>query len=347
MNCLLNYVGIRSCGVAPESGVFINQFPGMSTELMDKIASQDQVTFIQVWKDIQNSAYLRFKSVVQDALVSFGSARFDQILYQTQKPFVQQWAKVEPKPEEAIFRGVIATITGSRYVGLKVKNILVFNSGNTDVQYVDVRLVETQTGKILWQESITMQPGMNKIFVNETFFSDWNAINIALLVDCTNLPTLDGTFMDYGAFGWGNLMDSCPSQFSCWVNQGYSIYPITADLNYESGNDWNNDNSQSGVYWDAELIASLDAFICSQKEDLLDAWTNLLCYYTLWTKMSSNRVNWFTNSNQEITNSNMATYDTQFKDAIKIWANQLNLQGEGMAFNYEDAAIFQNRGRMP
>jgi hypothetical protein len=43
----------------------------------------------------------------------------------------------------------------------------------------------------------------------------------------------------------------------------------------------------------------------------------------------------------------MATYDTQFKDAIKIWANQLNLQGEGMAFNYEDAAIFQNRGRMP
>jgi hypothetical protein len=147
MNCLLNYVGIRSCGTAPESGVFINQFPGMSTELMDKIASQDQVTFSQVWKDIQNSAYLRFKSVVQDALVSFGSARFDQILYQTQKPFVQQWAKVEPKPEEAIFRGVIATITGSRYVGLKVKNILVYNSGNTDVQYVDVRLVETQTGK--------------------------------------------------------------------------------------------------------------------------------------------------------------------------------------------------------
>lgn len=347
MNPLLDYVGIRSCGIAPESGIFINQFPGMSTELMDKIASQDQVTFKQVWTDIQNSAYLRFRSIIQDALVTAGSSRFDSVIYQTQKPFVQQWAKVEPEPEAEIYRGVITSITGSKYLGLKVKKILVYNSSEFDVQYVDIKLVQTQDGKILWQESKTLTPGMNSILVNETFYSDFNAINIALLVDCTNLPTLNGSFMDYGFFGWGSFNDFCPSQFSSWVFPGYSIYPITAALDYVSGNDWNTDSTQSGVYWDAELIASLDAFISSQKEDLLDSWTNLLCKQTLWSKLSSNRVNWFTQSNQEITNANMATFETQFTDAIKIWANQLNLQGEGLAFNYEDAAIVQNRGRRP
>ena len=125
MNPLLNYVGVRSCGVTPESGIYINQFPGMSTELLDKIASQDQVTFAGVWNDIQNSSYLRFKTMVQDALVSAGSARMDQVLYQTQKPFVNQWDSIQKKDASPQFRGVIASIAGSRYVGLKIKNILI------------------------------------------------------------------------------------------------------------------------------------------------------------------------------------------------------------------------------
>jgi hypothetical protein len=347
MNPLLDYVGIRSCGVTPESGIFINQFPGMSTELMDKIASQDQITFKQVWNDIQTSAYLDFSNLIQDALVTAGSARFDEVLYQTQKPFVQQWAEIEGEPAAEIYRGCIASVAGSRYVGLNVKEVLIYNSGEIDVPYVDIRLVETQTGRILKQLNETLEPGMNKIPVNEVFYSDFDKINIALLVDCTNLPTLNGTFMDYGTFGWGDLMDSCPSQFSNWVFAGYSIFPLTAPLDFVKGNGWSNDASQSGVYWDAELVVSLDAFVSSQKKKLLSAWTSFLCYYTLWFKISSNRVNYFTNSNLETTNANMATFEQKYLTAIKIWANQLNLQGEGLAFNYSDAAVVQNRGIRP
>jgi len=319
----------------------------MSTELLDKIASQDQVTFAGVWNDIQNSSYLRFKTMVQDALVSAGSARMDQVLYQTQKPFVNQWDSIQKKDARPQFRGVIASIAGSRYVGLKIKNILIYNSGELDVQYVDIRIVQTQDGKILKQLTETLSPGMNKIPVNEVFYSDFDKINIALLVDCSNLDTLDGNFIDYGNFGFGDLLDYCPSQYSNWIQDGYIIYPITAGLDYVKGQDWNNDSSQSGVYWDAELIASLDAFINAQKEPLLDAWTNLLCKQTLWAKLSSFRVNYFTQSNREITESNMATFESQLIDAVKVWAKQLNLENEGLAFNYRDAAMIQSSGRRP
>lgn len=319
----------------------------MSTELLDKIASQDQVTFAGVWNDIQTSSYLRFKTMVQDALVSAGSARMDQVLYQTQKPFVNQWDSIQKKDASNQFRGVIASIAGSRYVGLKIKNILIYNSGESDVQYVDIRIIQTQDGKILKQLTETLSPGMNKIPVNEVFYSDFDKINIALLVDCSNLDTLDGNFIDYGNFGFGDLLDYCPSQYSNWIQDGYIIYPITAGLDYVKGQDWNNDSSQSGVYWDAELIASLDAFINAQKEPLLDAWTNLLCKQTLWSKLSSFRVNYFTQSARDITESNMATFESQLIDAIKVWAKQLNLENEGLAFNYRDAAVIQSSGRRP
>lgn len=347
MNPLLNYVGVRSCGTNPESGLFINQFPGMSTELLDKIASQDQITFAGVWNDIQNSSYLRFKTMVQNALVSAGSARMDQTIYKTQNPFVNQWSELTVKNEQPFFSGVAVSVAGSKYVGLKVKSILVYNSCAADVQYVDIRIIQTQDGKILKQLTETIKPGMNRIFLNEVFYSDFDKINIAILVDCSNLKTLDGTFTDYGTYGFGNMSDCCPGQFSNWITAGYSIQPIKAALTYIKGRAWENDTTQTGIYFDGELIASLDAFIAAQKESLLDAWTNFICKQTLWAKLASNRVNFFTQSNREITVSNMTVYEEQFIDALKVWANQLNLKNEGMAFNFEDAAVIQNSGRRP
>lgn len=61
MTCLIDYIGIRYCGEeSPESGVFINSLPGISLESIDKIANEDQVTFLRVWEDVQQEAATRF-----------------------------------------------------------------------------------------------------------------------------------------------------------------------------------------------------------------------------------------------------------------------------------------------
>lgn len=60
--CLIDYIGLRVCGnESPESGVFINTLPGVSIEIMDKIAEQEQITFKGVWADVQAEAWVRFK----------------------------------------------------------------------------------------------------------------------------------------------------------------------------------------------------------------------------------------------------------------------------------------------
>lgn len=61
MECLINYIGIRGCGIVePGSGQYINTLPGISLESIDKIADSEQVTYAGVWNDVQTEAANRF-----------------------------------------------------------------------------------------------------------------------------------------------------------------------------------------------------------------------------------------------------------------------------------------------
>ena len=63
MECLIDYIGFTNCENedAPPSGLYINTLPGISLESVDKIANSEQVTYLQVWKDAQIEAAIRFK----------------------------------------------------------------------------------------------------------------------------------------------------------------------------------------------------------------------------------------------------------------------------------------------
>lgn len=345
-NCLENLVGLRGCtAYDPEPVMYLNDMEGMSTELLDKIASQDQITYVGVWNSIQNRAYQKLKTSVQKALKQWASVRLDQVIFQTSKPFVQQWSQVDPLPASDQYRGVFASVQGSKYIGLRIKTAFIYNSGGATVNDVPIKVFETQTGEVLYETTANVAPGVNWIPINQVFTPNFNAINIALLVDASGLDTLSGSFVDYGWQAWDN---ECANRWNWWLTQpGFSNFPVTASLDYGLGSRWTQNNAQSGVYWDAELICSLDAFICAQKEYLVDAWSNLLAAQTLKSKLLSNRVNYFTQSNRDITERNMATMEADFKEALNNWAEQLNLVGEGLCFNCEDESVVSRTARRP
>lgn len=63
MECLIDYIGFFNCANAdaPASGMYINTLPGISLESIDKIANNEQVTYLKVWQDAQAEASIRFK----------------------------------------------------------------------------------------------------------------------------------------------------------------------------------------------------------------------------------------------------------------------------------------------
>jgi len=339
MNCLQNYIGLHGCTAdVPLSGVYINDYPGMSSELMEKIATPEQASYIGMWNSAQAVGYVRIKRDIQLALFQSAEAQLDQVLFQTSKNFVQQWQQIQTVPQEAILKGAFVSIQGSKYLSLRIKQLFVYNAGATTVTACPWYIYQTQDGSILDQGTYDMQPGMNYVPINNEFYSDFDKINIMAAVDCTNLETTTGMFIDWG---WNQMELECATRFTYLWRNGWSIFPVTAPLGYGFGDSWTQDNSQSGVYMDAQLLCSLDSFICQQKEFLVDAWANLLCYQILWAKVASPRANYFSQGNREFTERAMATFLDGYNQSLAIWARQLNLRGEGLCFNCDNAGLIQ------
>lgn len=345
MNCLNGFIGLKGCSTeAPISGVYINDYPTMATELLEKIATPEQASYLGFWDGTQNISYIRFKRDIQAALYAAANAKLDQVLFQTSKSFVQQWQQITPLESAPEYRGVLISIEGSKYMGVRIRQLLIYNSSDSVVEDVPMKIFQAQDATVLWSGEFTLQAGMNYVPVNEVFYTDFDKVNIMLGVDCTNLPTLRGNFVD---FGWQSWDVECATRFSFVWNSGFTIFPVTAPLDYGIGNSWRQNTSQSGVYLDAALICSIDSFICSQKDFLIDAWANLLCYNILFAKMGSYRASYFAQGNKEYTERAMQTYLEAYTDSLTIWARQLNLSGEGLCFNCDDAGLVQQGSILP
>lgn len=64
LTCFIDYIGLSYCpGVyeQPGSGIYLNSLPGISIESIDKIADSEQITYLGVWADVQQSAVAQFK----------------------------------------------------------------------------------------------------------------------------------------------------------------------------------------------------------------------------------------------------------------------------------------------
>lgn len=345
MNCLKDYIGLQGCTAGtPLSGLYINDYPGMSTELLEKVSTPEQASYAGFWNSTQNVAYQRLRRDVQTALFKSAQAQLDQVLFQTSKVFVNQWQSIDPLPLAPEYRGTFVSINGSKYLGIRIKQLYVYNSGATMVPAVEWKVIQTQDGKVLDSGTYDMQPGMNYVPINEVFYSDFDKVNILAVVDCTNLDTLQGMFVDYG---WNQMDIECATRFTYLWRNGWFIRPVTAPLSYVMGSEWESNFSQNGVYMDAQLICSIDAFLCHQKEFLLDAWSNLLCYYVLWAKMASPRANYFAQGNREFTQTAMNTFMADYSDSLNIWARQLNLGAEGLCFDCDVAGLIQQGSTRP
>ena len=312
----------------------------MYMELLEQISSPEQMSYVGFWNSVQNISYERLKRDVQNALFISSKVQLNQVLFQTSNQFVQQWRNVNPLAPSAQYRGTFLSLRGSKYLGVRIRKLYVYNAGSVAVDNVPYRIVQTQDGKDLATGTMSLNPGMNYFPINQVFYSDFDKINIAIFVDCTNLTTLTGNFVDYG-FDQMDLECSAANAWSYIRSSGFIVFPITADLNYQSGMEWTQDNSQSGVYCDAQLLCSLDSFICSQKEFLTDAWANLLAYNILWHKVASPRANFFAQGNREFSERSMATYLDSYNNSMQLWGSQLNLYGEDLCFDCSKAGLIQ------
>lgn len=70
MDCLANRIGIKGCGVSYETApqLYIHSLPGVTLEMIDALANDEQETFIGLWNDVVLRTMKRFELAVKAAL---------------------------------------------------------------------------------------------------------------------------------------------------------------------------------------------------------------------------------------------------------------------------------------
>lgn len=64
MDCFIDYIGLSLCAgaySAPASGIYINSLPGLNIESIDKVADQEQINYLGVWRDVNTNAVQQFR----------------------------------------------------------------------------------------------------------------------------------------------------------------------------------------------------------------------------------------------------------------------------------------------
>lgn len=290
MECLRDFVGIRGCDAPePESGIYVNSLPGITSFLTSKIASDEQITFLGVWNDVQARALKKFQTSVIAAFKSEKAYRIKTIAQMID--LGRSIDSSSPTAASAQYRGVT--------IELRFPSTQIFISSALQVIYVqEVNLYSpaAETGAVI--KIFDLDNGEELDSFTQDLAIGWNRIRV------NGSYAVQRIFIGYDSSSIDSIALSISQSFvhSCQgcIDRIYGYGECTAAVNGAATNDLSDPtaySSGSDTYGLSPVISiqcRYDWVVCGNKEMFLVAWQNLLGAELLSFLIHSNRINAFT-----------------------------------------------------
>ena len=346
MDCLKDYIGIRHCSQEePKSGLFVNNLPGMSTELADKIATSEQMTFVNVWDDVQTRAIGRFIQDFQMYLFDIGGTGFNKTLYTTKR--LTKPRSYELLDSLAAYRGVYVYVPISRYVKFHLQSVQIFIKAiATGVTTANIKILDLQKETVVKTILVPIVVGLNSFETDTHFDANTGAIELFIGIDCTSITTIKTHDSHYGYYQgecFHNSSDLIPHDVQMHgATIGLSDAPLNENISFAQYG--------QGLTLDAQVVCSVEPFLCENKHNLKTAFLYLLGSEMLFQKISSNlgsRVNWFTSGNLEQTQNTRDLFEREYVKAMKNAIRSLNIPDSGVCFECDENSGSFDGGSMP
>jgi hypothetical protein len=302
MQCLKNLIGIRGCGAdAPDSGIWLNDYPGVSIKSLEGITNEEKATFIETWRAIERRAIRR----LQSAVISELSRRYrlirsiESITFSKEPDTVSN--QTAPANEYRGIRLYYSDITGSSLLSLHVQDISIYAK---QAAQTDIIIADAEYGTILWQSNVMLNAGWNKIYVGIDFEQD-------------------SLFIGYDAAGISSpftpiTTDSVSGCAECFTCNRCSLYIAGAKRSYNGATvDVGNTFGVIGTF---SLRCSYDAFICSNKQLFANALAYIALVEVMNERLHSDRINRYTtvdlNKARELRDEYMQMFQQELSDVI-------------------------------
>lgn len=342
IDCISDFIGLKNCnGPAPESGLYINGLPGMSTQLADSIANSEQATYAGVWFDVRTRAHEKLRDDIVRYMYHDSSnvepVNFNQTIYQTRRLKKSSRSTVIINSDQ-VYRGVYIKLPESKYVEFNLKNIFVFSQEDASSS---LKVFDLNDSTELHTQEIELKKGLNTISVNKRFSMRYEIVELFIGVDASTFDTVETYLENYY---WFDKFDRC---FSCHNNSTLHMSPATMELSAEATYDnINRIGPGQGVALDATIGCSISDFICENKDILKRAIWYLLGKEMLVQKIGSPRLNFFTSSNLEQTDYLMKLFSGTYRSALKTAIDSIPME-KSLCFSCDELFDVGYKGNMP
>lgn len=292
MRCLKDYVGLREgCTFAPSvSGLYLNQLPGITIEKMDDVASEDQVTYKQLWDDIQETTIHTFR---EDVIAEFDRRYLLKQVTQTIDLDQEYDTTVLTPPAVNTQYGLLIessqaddSCTCSNLQHIYIQSLSFFYSGANPSPSFTVNVFDRDLGTNLYTATVNATSatpavaGWNTINIEQTF--NTRGVYVFVLGNFDNYVNLDLSLFNldnFGTFtngsGWGYNSANQYLYFN-WGGCGCQSRVRGATV---AGSQWGNPNTGTNAYGVSVVFStkcSFDNVVCLDKRHFASAWQVLL-----------------------------------------------------------------------
>lgn len=333
-NCLYDFIGIRGCGEdTPESGLYINSLPGLPLESIDKMASADQITYKNVYRDIQERALPKFMNAVNSLL----KKRFLLKSVQTTIDLGRIKNLASTTAPAAERRGFVIDlnylypnyVVASNYQVIAIQSLSIYlNEVIADTGDIAITITDIDTGEVLKTLSIaeaSKQVGWNVVNVNQYF----KANRIFIAYDAQAITSVE---MKIPQYAYNNFCGCIAAIYQNGCEAKLYGAKLSGSDPADLTNEGNNTFGLSAVF---SIQCNYDFLVCNNKQLFATPLQYFLGAELMVERQFSSRINKWT----LIDIDKAKDFETRFLQEAE---SQLELIVDGLSLDLNDCCFVCN-----
>lgn len=317
--CLKDYIGIKwQNGEIPESGLYINQLPGVSLKSIDYLANAENKTFLGVWDDVQVRSLKR----LQTAVTNYFAKRYQlaTINEAMQLPEYYQDGS-QNTAAGANYRGFTFDLGwyGSPLASIHIHNLRLFlKAPQNELEIKIFEVVDNNMANLLETITIDAVAGWNTIKVQTSYpvykvFVGYDAT----AQDSVYMPLNNGAFTGETWFGWYGYAWGPPVS----MYEG-KLRGAQSDKPYDELSENNNTYGLSGSL---SVVCGYQNIVCKTKEVFTTTLWYLEGVELMNERIYTERLNRFTTIDHKLAYELRSEFERQYNAEIAACLDGIEL----------------------
>ncbi len=356
MQCLYNYIGIKSCNFAPsDSGIYLQDLPGMDFEQMDAIANADQSSYAGVWEDVQKRAIRRFRNDVIGRISGFDSKYKLRQVAQTvdlgNVVDVNAITTAAPKRRghtiELNEKGAMCVCSNLQLIYIQSVRFYCTAAGSQTLYITDIDLHVD-----IFSKPFTAVVGWNTILVEQEFEVSRLSVNFnATALDMVKLD-LSQMFLGDVYTSPGDVCAECTGGYNgmyAWFDWGCSCtaicqgYQIDTNDTIGSTEVYGENQNAFGISTVYSVKCTYNNVVCNNKKHFAQAFLNVLGIELLTERIYTSRINTWTTVDAKKARDLRTELEIEYRGGMKpdksICEGLLNTIVYGIDLNLNDCCL--------